>query len=124
MEGRRRSATRAVRGPNRGLKAATGRASLRDERRWTSVRSAKWRNCAVDSHRAGNRPRAGGGHALKESPDYELHRLTTQTPAFFDETVRRQVEKLKKELATLKSEAEELAKEIEELTGEVVPRIE
>jgi hypothetical protein len=23
--------------------------------------------------------------ALKESPDYELHRLTTQTPAFFDE---------------------------------------
>ena len=23
------------------------------------------------------------GNALKESPDYELHRLTTQTPAFF-----------------------------------------
>ena len=59
------------------------------------------------------------GHALKESPDYELHRLTTQTPAFFDKTVRRHVESLEKELALLESEAEELAKEIEELTGEV-----
>ena len=58
------------------------------------------------------------GHALKESPDYELHRLTTQTPAFFDETVRRHIEGLEKELATLESEAGELAKEIEELTGE------
>ncbi len=28
------------------------------------------------------------GNALRESPDYELHRLTTQTPAFFDETVK------------------------------------
>ena len=58
------------------------------------------------------------GNALKESPDYELHRLTTQTPAFFDETVRRHVEGLEKEAAVLESEAEELAKEIEELTGE------
>ena len=57
-------------------------------------------------------------HALRESPDYELHRLTTQTPAFFDETVRRHVESLEKEAAVLESEAEELAKEIEELTGE------
>lgn len=57
------------------------------------------------------------GHALKESPDYELHRLTTQTPAFFDETVRRHVESLEKELTTLEREAEELGKEIEELTG-------
>ena len=58
------------------------------------------------------------GHALKESPDYELHRLTTRTPAFFDETVGRHVESLENELATLESEAAELAKEIEELTGE------
>ena len=58
------------------------------------------------------------GNELKESPDYELHRLTTQTPAFFDETVRRQVESLEKELGRLESEAEELATEIEELTGE------
>ena len=63
------------------------------------------------------------GNALKESPDYELHRLTTQTPAFFDETVRRQGEGLEKELAALESQAEELAKEIEELTGEAVPGI-
>ena len=63
-------------------------------------------------------------NALKESPDYELHRLTTQTPAFFDETVRRQVEGLEKEVAVMESEAEELAKEIEELTGEAVPGIE
>ena len=63
------------------------------------------------------------GNALKESPDYELHRLTTQTPAFFDETVRRQVEGLEKELAALESEAEELAKEIEELTGQAAAGI-
>ena len=68
------------------------------------------------------------GNALKESPDYELHRLTAQTPAFFDETVKRHVEGLVKEvasleseaaeLATLESEADELAREIGELTGE------
>ena len=63
------------------------------------------------------------GNALRESPDYELHRLTTQTPAFFDETVRRHVESLEKELATLESEAEELAREIEELAEETVPNI-
>ena len=55
---------------------------------------------------------------LRRVPDYELHRLTMQTPAFFDETVRRQVESLEKELGLLASEAEELAKEIEELTGD------
>ena len=59
-------------------------------------------------------------NALKESPDYELHRLTIQTPAFFDETVQRHVEGLEKELAVLESEAVELAREIEELTGEAV----
>ena len=62
-------------------------------------------------------------NALKESPDYELHRLTTRTPAFFDETVRRHVEGLEKELALLESEAAELAKEIGELTGEAMPGI-
>ncbi len=62
-------------------------------------------------------------HALKESPDYELHRLTTQTPAFFDETVKRHVESLEKEVAVLEREAEELARGIEELTGGVAPGI-
>ena len=55
---------------------------------------------------------------LKDSPDYELHRLTTQSPAFFDETVRRHVESLEKELSTLQTQADELAQEIKELTGE------
>ncbi len=62
-------------------------------------------------------------NALKESPDYELHRLTTQTPAFFDETVWRHVESLEKELAALERQAEELAKEIEKFTDEAVPAI-
>jgi len=56
---------------------------------------------------------------LCESADYELHRLTTQTPAFFDQTVRRHLESLEEELAGLERQADELAKEIEELTGEV-----
>ena len=47
------------------------------------------------------------GHALRESPDYERHRLTTQTPAFFDKTVRRQVEGLERAAAALENEAEE-----------------
>ena len=63
------------------------------------------------------------GQALSESPDYELHRLTTQTPAFFDETVRRHVEGLEKEIASLAGDAESLAKEIEELMGEAAPEI-
>jgi chaperonin cofactor prefoldin len=49
-----------------------------------------------------------------------LHRLTTQTPAFLDETVKRHIEDLENELAVLQSEADKLAKEIEELTGESV----
>jgi hypothetical protein len=57
-------------------------------------------------------------NALKESPDYELHRLTMQAPAFFDETVRRHVQCLEKEIAVLEVEAAELAREIKELTGE------
>ena len=58
------------------------------------------------------------GNALKESPDYELHRLTIQTPAFFDETVKRHINALEKELVALSNDASELAREIEELTGE------
>ena len=46
-----------------------------------------------------------------------------QTPAYFDGTVRRQVESLENELADIESEAQELAKEIEELIGEPMPGI-
>ncbi len=55
---------------------------------------------------------------LNESPDYELHRLTAQTPAFFVDTVGRHVESLDKEQASLVTQADELAQKIEELTGE------
>ena len=55
---------------------------------------------------------------LHASPYYELHRLTEQSPEFFDETVGRHLESLESDLATLQSEAAKLAGEIEELTGE------
>ncbi len=54
---------------------------------------------------------------LRESPDYELHRLTERSPEFFDETVGLHLECLETELALLQSEANTLAREIEELTG-------
>ncbi len=60
-------------------------------------------------------------NALKESPDYELHRLTTQSPAFFDETVSRHLAALEEELSALEGEAVELAREIEELMGQAAP---
>jgi hypothetical protein len=61
---------------------------------------------------------------LRESPDYELHRLTERSPEFFDETVGRYLESLERELELLKTEADELASEIEELTGEPAAGIE
>ena len=57
---------------------------------------------------------------LRESPDYELHRLTERSPEFFDETVSRHLESLETEMAALQGEAEKLAEEIEELTGDRV----
>ncbi len=55
---------------------------------------------------------------LKESPDYELHRLASQTPTFFDKTVQSHLKGLEQELELLQTEAEELADEIKELTGD------
>ena len=108
---------------------ATGVTSLRDERQgWAALDFGEerevaplrrlWTRIELEIIRV-----LEAGNALKESPDYELHRLTMQTPAFFEETVKRQVAGLEKELALLESEAEELAKEIEELTGEAAPSI-
>ena len=48
---------------------------------------------------------------LRESPDYELHRLTERSPEFFDETVGRHLESLEAELSALQREAETLAGE-------------
>ncbi len=60
---------------------------------------------------------------LKESSDYKLHVMTRRFPAFFDQTVDRHIESLKKETDLLESQAAALAKEIVELTGKVVPEI-
>ena len=102
---------------------ATGVASLRDARQgWAALDFGEEREIA-QLRRLWTRIELEiirvleAGNALKESPDYELHRLTTQTPAFFDETVKRHVESLEKEVAVLEGEAEELAKEIKGLTG-------
>ena len=109
---------------------ATGGSSLRDGERqsWAALDFGKereiaqlrplWESIELEIVRV-----LEAGHALKESPDYELHWLTMQTRAFFDETVRRQVEALEKELELLESEADGLAKEIEELTGKAAPGI-
>ncbi len=56
-------------------------------------------------------------NALRESPDYELHRLTVRNPAFFDDTVSRHLETLEKEIARLDAQASELKAEIDELAG-------
>ncbi len=61
---------------------------------------------------------------LRESSDYELHRLTERSREFFDETVSRHLESLEMELTALQTEAEKLAREIEELTGEPATGIE
>ena len=54
-------------------------------------------------------------NALKESPDYELHRLTMRNPEFFADTVRRHIASLDVEIARLVGEAAELEREIAEL---------
>src|SRR5712671_3631399 len=93
-------------------------------RRSTSRKSARSRNCAgcggavstgsrpepVEGHRAGNHPRAGGGQRAQGEPRLRTAPADDQTPAFFEETVRRQVESLEKEMVALESEAKELAK--------------
>jgi len=100
-----------------GFRISTFGFSLGEEREIAQLRRL-WQSIELEIIRV-----LEASNALRESPDYELHRLTTQTPAFFDETVRRQVEGLEKELAVLESEADELAREIEELTGEAAAGI-
>ena len=126
VEGRRRSATRVVCGAKPGLESPGYRQDIAprwaaldfgEEREIAQLRRL-WESIELEIIRV-----LEAGHALKESPDYELHRLTTQTPAFFDETARRQVAGLEKEVTVLERQAAELAKEIEELAGEAVPGI-
>jgi hypothetical protein len=56
---------------------------------------------------------------LRESPDYESHRLMERSPEFVGQTVGHHPGSLEKELSALQREAEELAGEIKELTGSV-----
>ena len=56
--------------------------------------------------------------ALKESPDYELYRMTEKESEVFERVIEQQIADLDTELAELKAEAERLKKEIVELCGE------
>jgi DNA polymerase-3 subunit epsilon len=53
---------------------------------------------------------------LKESPEYELYRLTKGNPEVFDQVISRQAETIGQEVAGLQKQAEQLAREIEGLT--------
>ncbi|MEA3642900.1 MAG: exonuclease domain-containing protein [Lamprobacter sp.] len=54
---------------------------------------------------------------LRESHDYELHRLSQQRPELLDNVADAQAETLRAEIATLQTEADRLAAEITTLTG-------
>jgi len=54
---------------------------------------------------------------LRESSDYELHRLSQQRPERLDSVADAQAEALRAEIATLETEADRLAAEITALTG-------
>ena len=54
---------------------------------------------------------------LRESHDYELHRLSQQRPELLDQVADAQAETLRAEIATLETEADRLAEEITALTG-------
>ncbi|MEI6564464.1 MAG: hypothetical protein WCO42_09200 [bacterium] len=60
---------------------------------------------------------------LRESPDYELCRITEQKPGVLDELAAERAELLDKESAELEAQANRLAEEIEELGGEKPSRI-
>jgi len=60
---------------------------------------------------------------LRESPDYELCRITEQKPGVLDELAAERAELLDKESAELEEQANRLADEIEELGGEQPTRI-
>jgi hypothetical protein len=60
---------------------------------------------------------------LRESPDYELCRITEQKAGVLDELAAQRAEVLDKESAELEEQANRLAKEIVELGGEIPSRI-
>ena len=60
---------------------------------------------------------------LRESPDYELCRITEQKPGVLEELAAQRAELLDRESAELEAQANKLAAEIEELGGEQPSRI-
>jgi DNA polymerase-3 subunit epsilon len=60
---------------------------------------------------------------LRESPDYELCRISEQKPGVLDELAAERAAMLEKESAELQEQARRLAKEIEELGGGEASRI-
>jgi hypothetical protein len=60
---------------------------------------------------------------LRESPDYELCRLSERKPALLDELAAERAKLLEQEAAELEKQAGQLAEEIRELSGEASSRI-
>ncbi len=60
---------------------------------------------------------------LRESPDYELCRISEQKPGVLDELAAERKKLLEKESAELEAQANRLSGEIEELSGEAPGRI-
>lgn len=56
---------------------------------------------------------------LRESPDYELCRISEQKSGVLDELAAQRIAALEKEIADLEAETDRLAREIEELGGEI-----
>jgi hypothetical protein len=60
---------------------------------------------------------------LRESPDYELCKISEQKPGVLDELAQQRAESLDKESAELEQQANRLAEEIVELGGGMPVRI-
>ena len=60
---------------------------------------------------------------LRESPDYELCRITEQAPGVLDGLALERKKLLEKESAELETQAAKLAEEIKKLSGEESSRI-
>ena len=60
---------------------------------------------------------------MRESPDYELCKISERKPGILDELAKERAETLDKESADLETKAARLAEEIVELGGEAPVRV-
>jgi hypothetical protein len=81
------------------LDFADAREALKLRRLWENLESE-----IVDMTRTTNR--------MKDTPEYELHRLTSRAPEIFEETVAKQMEVIEEEMVALRRRAGELGGEI------------